>query len=107
MTNFYRLEKNVEFWIRMENLRKTRLMLSMQVFYLGASLLGLILLVHYREIRRVRYGVIMILLLWAEHTVVFAWGRFSLDLVPILAVLFGVGADTWTRHCFARRSVDR
>jgi hypothetical protein len=86
------------FWVRAENWQKTRLMLLMQIFYLGAAMMGIGLLLWKRQLYRVKYGLIIILVLWAEHCLVFAWGRFSLDLVPILGLVFGVGVAAWSSH---------
>jgi 4-amino-4-deoxy-L-arabinose transferase-like glycosyltransferase len=86
------------FWVRAENLNKTLLMALIQAPFLGAALIGLWFTVKYRLIHQVRFGLVLILILWAEHSLVFAWGRFSLDTVPVLAFVFGVGIDAWLRH---------
>jgi 4-amino-4-deoxy-L-arabinose transferase-like glycosyltransferase len=80
------------FWIRAENWRKTRLLILMQLPFLGAVAGSLAILLYKRQLHQVKYGLIVVLLLWAEHCLVFAWGRFSLDSVPILALIFGLGA---------------
>jgi hypothetical protein len=36
--------------------------------------------------------------LWAEYSLVLGWGRFSLDTVPILALVFGTGIDEWMKQ---------
>jgi 4-amino-4-deoxy-L-arabinose transferase-like glycosyltransferase len=86
------------FWLRAENWRKTRLMILMQTFYLGGALAGLVLLWRTRQLGRLKYGILLAAILWAEHCPVFAWGRFSLDLVPVLALVFGLGVDAWARQ---------
>jgi 4-amino-4-deoxy-L-arabinose transferase-like glycosyltransferase len=86
------------FWARAENLRKTLLMLSMQVVFLGAALLGFGLAIKYRQLLKIRFGLILILTLWAEYSLVLGWGRFSLDTVPVLAVVFGIGVDEWMKR---------
>jgi 4-amino-4-deoxy-L-arabinose transferase-like glycosyltransferase len=86
------------FWVGAENLRKTLLMLSMQVVFLGAALLGFGLTVRYRQLLKIRFGLILVLTLWAEYSLVLGWGRFSLDTVPILAVVFGTGIDEWMKQ---------
>jgi 4-amino-4-deoxy-L-arabinose transferase-like glycosyltransferase len=86
------------FWARAENLRKTLLMLSMQVVFLGAALLGLGLAIRYRQLLKIRFGLLLILTLWAEYCLVIAWGRYSLDTVPVLAVVFGTGIDEWMKR---------
>jgi 4-amino-4-deoxy-L-arabinose transferase-like glycosyltransferase len=83
------------FWVRAENWQKTRLLILMQVLYLGATLSALVVLVQQGQLHRLKYGLVFILVLWAEHCLVFAWGRFSLDLVPILGLIFGLGVGTW------------
>jgi 4-amino-4-deoxy-L-arabinose transferase-like glycosyltransferase len=83
------------FWIRAEDWHKTRLLILMQIPFLGAAMMGLVLLLYKRRLQQVKYGVIIILVLWAEHCLVFAWGRFSLDLVPILGLIFGLGIAAW------------
>jgi hypothetical protein len=80
------------FWIRAENWQKTRLLILMQFPFLGAVLVSLGILFYKRQLHQVKYGLIIILVLWAEHCLVFGWGRFSLDLVPILGLIFGLGA---------------
>jgi 4-amino-4-deoxy-L-arabinose transferase-like glycosyltransferase len=86
------------FWMGAENLRKTLLMLSMQVVFLGAALLGFGLTVRYRQLLKIRFGLLLVLTLWAEYSLVLGWGRFSLDTVPILAVVFGIGIDEWMKQ---------
>ncbi len=86
------------FWVRAENLQKTLLMAAMQTVLLGAAMVGLWLAVQYHQLRKLRFGLLLILVLWAEHSLVLGWGRFSLDTVPVLAVLFGAGVDAWLRN---------
>jgi 4-amino-4-deoxy-L-arabinose transferase-like glycosyltransferase len=86
------------FWVREENLRKTLLMLSMQVVFLGAALLGLGLIIRYRQLFKIRFGLLLVLTLWAEYSLVLGWGRFSLDTVPVLALVFGIGIDEWMKQ---------
>jgi len=86
------------FWVRAENLRKTLLMLSMQVVFLGAALLGFGLTIRYRQLLKIRFGLLLVLTLWAQHSLVLGWGRFSLDTVPVLAVVFGIGIDEWMKQ---------
>jgi len=90
-----KVENVWNFWVRAENWQKTRLLILMQVPFLGAVTASLAILLYKRQLHRVKYGLIIILLLWAEHCFVFAWGRFSLDLVPILGVIFGLGISAW------------
>ena len=87
-----------QFWIGAENLHKTLLFLMMQIVYLGLALTGLWFLIKYRQVHQVRLGILLILLVWIEYSLVFAWGRFSLDLVPVLAIMFGLGVDTHLRR---------
>jgi 4-amino-4-deoxy-L-arabinose transferase-like glycosyltransferase len=86
------------YWVRGENWRKTRIFILMQTFYLGAAAAGLLVLFKYRQLGRIKYGLLLILVLWSEHILVWGWGRLSLDLVPVLALLFGLGVDTWMRR---------
>jgi 4-amino-4-deoxy-L-arabinose transferase-like glycosyltransferase len=86
------------FWARAENLRKTLLIMSMQVVFLGAALLGLGLAIRYRQLLKIRFGLLLILTLWAEYSLVIAWCRYSLDTVPVLAVVFGTGIDEWMKR---------
>ena len=86
-----KVENLWNFWIRAENWQKTLLLILMQVPFLGAAMAGLVILIYKRQLHLVKFGVIIVLVLWAEHFVVFAWGRFSLDLVPILGLIFGLG----------------
>jgi 4-amino-4-deoxy-L-arabinose transferase-like glycosyltransferase len=94
-----------EFWIGAENLNKTLLMLSMQIFYLGAAFVGFCLLLRYHQIHRIRFGLLLILLVWGEYFIVFAWGRYSLDFVPILGIIFGLGIDTWMKQAQLKEKV--
>jgi 4-amino-4-deoxy-L-arabinose transferase-like glycosyltransferase len=86
------------FWARAENLKKTLLMLSMQAVSLGAAVFGLGLAIRYGQLFKIRFGLLLVLTLWAEHSLVLGWGRFSLDTVPVLAVLFGTGIDAWMKQ---------
>jgi len=86
-----KVENLWNFWVRAENWQKTLLLILMQVPFLGAAIASLAALVQRRELWRVKYGLLIIMVLWAEHFLVFAWGRFSLDLVPILGLIFGLG----------------
>jgi len=95
------------FWLRAENLRKTLLMLSMQVVFLGAALVGLVLTIRYRQFRKIRFGLLLILTLWAEYSLVIAWSRYSLDTVPILAVVFGIGIDEWMKQKVSRNRLTK
>jgi 4-amino-4-deoxy-L-arabinose transferase-like glycosyltransferase len=106
-TLLIKLENTWQFWIGAENRKKTLLLSIMQFAYLGAALVGLWLVWRYREIQKVKYGLLLILMLWAEHTVVFAWGRFSLDLVPVLGILFGLGVDAWMRQREGRTCLNK
>ena len=90
-----KVENVWNFWVRAENWQKTRLLILLQVPFLGTVMASLAILLYKRQLHRVKYGLIIILLLWAEHCLVFAWGRFSLDLVPILGVIFGLGISAW------------
>jgi 4-amino-4-deoxy-L-arabinose transferase-like glycosyltransferase len=86
------------FWVRAENLRKTQLMLSMQVVFLGTALLGFGLTIRYRQLLKIRFGLLLILTLWAEYSLVIAWARYSLDTVPVLALVFSTGIDEWMKQ---------
>ena len=86
------------FWAGAENLRKTLPLLSMQMVFLGAALLGFGLTVRCRQLLKIRFGLLLVLTLWAQHSLVLGWGRFSLDTVPVLAVVFGVGIDEWMKQ---------
>jgi len=95
------------FWVRAENLRKTLLMLSMQVVFLGAALLGFGLTIRYRQFIKIRFGLLLILTLWAEYSLVIAWARYSLDTVPVQAVVFGTGIGEWMKQKIRRNRVTR
>jgi 4-amino-4-deoxy-L-arabinose transferase-like glycosyltransferase len=86
------------FWVGAENLRKTLLMLSMQVVFLGAALLGFGLTIRYHQLVKIRFGLLLVLTLWAEYSLVLGWGRYSLDTVPVLALFFGTGIDEWMKR---------
>jgi 4-amino-4-deoxy-L-arabinose transferase-like glycosyltransferase len=86
------------FWVGAENLRKTLLMLGMQVVFLGGALLGFGLTIRYRQFLKIRFGLLLVLTLWAQYSLVLGWGRFSLDTVPVLAVVFGIGIDEWMKQ---------
>jgi len=79
------------FWVRAENWHKTLLLILMQAPFLAALISGLAILFYKQQLHRVKFGLAIVLVLWAEHFLVFAWGRFSLDLVPILGLIFGLG----------------
>jgi 4-amino-4-deoxy-L-arabinose transferase-like glycosyltransferase len=87
-----KVENLWNFWVRAEDWRKTRLMIIMQIPLLGAAVASLVILLYRRQLHEVKFGLVIVLALWAEHIPVFAWGRFSLDLVPILGLIFGLGA---------------
>ena len=86
------------FWAGAENLRKTLPLLSMQMVFLGAALLGLGLTIKYGQLSKIRFGLLLVVTLWAEYSLVIAWGRYSLDTVPVLAVVFGTGIDAWMKR---------
>lgn len=92
-----KVENLWNFWVRAENSQKTRLLILMQAPFLGVVIAGLVILLHRKQLHRVKVGLVIILVLWAEHIPVFAWGRFSLDLVPILGLIFGLGATAVNR----------
>jgi hypothetical protein len=73
-------------------------MLSMQVVFLGAALLGLGLTIKYHQVLKIRFGLLLVLTLWAEYSLVLGWGRFSLDTIPVLALVFGTGIDEWMKR---------
>jgi 4-amino-4-deoxy-L-arabinose transferase-like glycosyltransferase len=91
-----KVENLWNFWVRAENWQKTLLLVLMQVPFLGVVMVSVGLLLHKRQLHRVKFGLIIILVLWAEHFLVFAWGRFSLDLVPIFGLIFGLGVAART-----------
>jgi 4-amino-4-deoxy-L-arabinose transferase-like glycosyltransferase len=93
------------FWVGAENLTKTLVMTAMQIPFLGTSLFGLFLAARYGKIYKLRLGLILILILWAEHCVVFSWGRYSLDTAPVLALTFGTGLDAWLRRNEGRAAI--
>jgi len=95
-----------QFWIRAENLRKTLLMAAIQAPLLIAALVALSFVIRYRQVARVRFALVLILILWGEHTLVFGWGRYSLDTVPALALIFGIGIDAWLQNRQRRLSRD-
>ena len=78
----------------------------MQVPLLGAVIASLVILFRRRQLHRVKFGLIIVLVLWAEHFLVFAWGRFSLDFVPILGLIFGLGVAARAIPQRARRLPD-
>jgi hypothetical protein len=82
-------------------------MLSMQVVFLGVALLGFGLVIRYHQFRKIRFGLLLILTLWAQYSLVLGWGRFSLDTVPVLAVVFGTGIDEWMKQKVDRNQVTR
>jgi 4-amino-4-deoxy-L-arabinose transferase-like glycosyltransferase len=84
-----------QFWVRAENWRKTRLFIAMQTVYLGAAVFGGVLMLRFGKIERLKFGLLLVLILWLEHCPVWAYGRLSLDLVPILGLLLGLGVDSW------------
>jgi 4-amino-4-deoxy-L-arabinose transferase-like glycosyltransferase len=86
-----KVENVWNFWVRAENWQKTLLLILMQTPFLGAVMASLVILLQTRQLHRVKFGLTIVLVLWAEHVLVFAWGRFSLDLVPILGLIFGLG----------------
>ncbi len=86
-----KIENLWNFWVREENWQKTLLMILMQVPLLGVVIASLVILFQRRQLHRVKFGLVIVLVLWAEHFLVFAWGRFSLDLVPVLGLIFGLG----------------
>jgi 4-amino-4-deoxy-L-arabinose transferase-like glycosyltransferase len=86
------------FWVGAENMKKTLLMAAMQVPLLSAAVLGLWLAIQHRQIHKLRFGLVLIFILWGEYSLVFGWGRYSLDAVPVLALIFGTGIDARLRH---------
>jgi len=75
-------EKSLELLGTRRELQKTRLLILMQGPSLEAVMASLVILLHRRQLHRVKFGLIIVLVLWAEHILVFAWGRFSLDWFP-------------------------
>jgi 4-amino-4-deoxy-L-arabinose transferase-like glycosyltransferase len=90
-----KVENLWNFWVRAENWQKTVLLILMQLPFLGVVIASLVILLLRRQLYRVKFGLTIVLVLWAEHFLVFAWGRFSLDLVPILGLIVGLGAAAW------------
>jgi hypothetical protein len=80
-----------QFWTLTENWKKTRLLLLMQIVPLSAAMIGFLVLCRYRQLNQIAFGLLLIAVIWGEHCLVFAWGRYSLDLTPVLAVIFGLG----------------
>ncbi len=89
------LKNGWQFWFGAENANKTRLFLLMQSVYLVLTVIAIFMLLKHRKLAALGSGLLLILALWAEHALVYAMGRHSLDLVPILAMLTGLGLDTW------------
>lgn len=87
-----------QFWARAENLKKTLQFASLQIIFLGATFIGFWSLLISQQLHQVKYGLLLILMVWLEHLPVIGWGRHSLDLVPILAAVFGLGLSTWLRQ---------
>jgi 4-amino-4-deoxy-L-arabinose transferase-like glycosyltransferase len=80
-----------QFWILAENRHKTRLFLLMQSVPLSAAVIGLLVLCRFRQLNQIVFGLALIAVIWGEHCLVWGWGRLSLDLTPVLAVIFGLG----------------
>ena len=80
-----------QFWILAENRKKTRLFLLMQIVPLTAAMIGLLALCRFRQLNQIAFGLVLIAVIWGEHCLVWGWGRLSLDLMPALAVIFGLG----------------
>jgi hypothetical protein len=84
-----------QFWWGAENRAKTLLFLALQAVPLAAAAAALAALVRLRLLGTVWCALLAIALLWSQYALVLAMGRYSLDLVPALGVIFGVGADAW------------
>ena len=89
------LNNTWQFWVRAENLQKTLQFAALQSVFLALALAGLWFLYLNRQLGSVKYGLLVILLVWFEHIPVIGWGRHSLDLAPILAVVFAAGIHLW------------
>ena len=75
-----------------------KVVVVMLAVFLGAALLGLGLTIRYRQLIKIRFGLVLVLTLWAEYSLVFGIGRYSLDTVPVLALVFGIGIDAWMKQ---------
>jgi len=80
-----------QYWVLAENWRKTRLFILLQIVPIGAAVVGLVSLWRYRQLEQIKFGLMLIVVLWGEHCLVWGWGRLSLDLMPVLAIIFGLG----------------
>jgi hypothetical protein len=65
----------------------------MQIVYLGARRRPACLSCSCMVRSPIKYHLLLILILWGEHGLVFACGKSSLDNVPILGLMFGLGID--------------
>jgi 4-amino-4-deoxy-L-arabinose transferase-like glycosyltransferase len=84
-----------QFWFGAENRAKTLLFLALQAVPLAAAAAALLVLLRLGLVARVWCAALAVALLWSQYTLVLSMGRYSLDLVPALAVIFGAGADAW------------
>jgi 4-amino-4-deoxy-L-arabinose transferase-like glycosyltransferase len=94
-----------QFWILAENRVKTRLFLLMQIVPLSAALIGFHVICRSRQLNQIAFGLVLIAVLWGEHSLVWGWGRLSLDLMPVLAVIFGLGMHLLISHQARERIV--
>lgn len=86
--------KNVwQFWVGAENGVKTRKFIVLQFVPLTLAIFGLVVILRRRKLAAVWMAGIPIVMLWSQYSVVHAMGRYSLSLVPALALLFAYGAD--------------
>lgn len=96
------LKNSYQFWVGAENGQKTWLFAAMQLPYL--LLLGYAI---WRVMVSGQFQAASVLLLsigvlWAQYSAIYAMGRFSLDLVPMMGVLLGMA---WkAEEGFPRRS---
>lgn len=92
--NVQRIAHNVvQFWVGAENRSKVLRFALLQAPILLLALVATGVLIR----RRARATLLLLLtpvvVVWGEYSLVYAMGRFSLDFIPLLALLVGVAAS--------------
>lgn len=94
--NVLRVWKNTwQFWFGAENFTKTVQFALLQLPFIALALWGLLVLARNGRAYQATFAVIPVVVVWGEYSLVYAMGRFSLDFVPLLALMFALGADRW------------
>ncbi len=87
------IKNSWQFWIGAESTGKTLKFGILHSAFIGLGIWGLFQVYRAGKLLEVAIPALAIAMLWAQYSLVYAMGRFSLDMAPAMGLLFALGMD--------------